>query len=465
MVLYSHSKKGQTWRFISGAVIFLIILALVIYILGGFGAQQAVAQSCAGINGVLAPECDESVANNLVIFDEEDRGLVCCIKKQAGVTKEEFNEWAEPYKANTASGSGGIGSVGEGVPGLDRKLHLDVNDIAIEQGMNPLIIAHNTKTTFKALNNLKEGKCLVDIRKAEQSFGTYIPIEGADPEITYPTSGNFEDCPLGKMYETANGITLLADTGKNNTIYLLTFRHKDEQEKETTIQAVLNISRRDALAQDISHLKIKTKVSATAPRNQNNHCLISAYLEDADVKSNSVLAFKVETVPEDVPCSWSGNFIKLSEEFVFTSFGSTKYCVLFADREYPRVQGTAIASASGCNVLHVIPYGMYEDAVLEGCDMFCSDFVGSNKISCYDHTARSLECAYTAHCNFVREGLFKRDCLTCDSSVVNCSSYNTRRACKANQCLPQEVCQWIPGLPGRCVTVETIEGLVGVELP
>jgi len=58
-----------------------------------------------------------------------------------------------------------------------------------------------------------------------------------------------------------------------------------------------------------------------------------------------------------------------------------------------------------------------------------------------------------------KDGLFKYDCLDCDSQVINCSNYDTKRSCEENQCLTDEYCQWTFGVPsGTCRTVGYVGG-------
>jgi len=405
---------------------------------------------------VLVDSCNKSVSAHLAIYDLNSKGKVCCVKKVIGGDQDKFDDWAKKYKDSTKElsgmGDGSSSSSGSngGVPGLKRKLYLEVYNTTIESNSKPILIAHNTKVNFKSLNNYKEGKCLITIQKAKRSFNAFLPAEDSTV-INVPSLGA-EDCPLGTKLDGSE--KFLTTTGEKTTYYLLTYILTDKSGKQLQqVHAVLNVSREDIVVGDLSHLQIKTVVSPTAPRSQNNHCFVSAYLDDTGRQTKSLLTFQISTLPEDVPCTWSSKtYTKLDDEKIFTTTSdSKKYCLRFADRVYPQINATAIASTAGCNIIHVVPYSIYKKYFLTNCELSCEDYVGSNKISCYDYLARNKECQYTANCNFVRDSMFKSNCLSCDASVVNCSSYTTKRACQENECLDQELCTWIFGLPtGTC---------------
>lgn len=467
-----NSKKGLVWRdLIIPMIIGIMVLMLLLYSTNIFANKGKHTLTCYSADGVLADSCDKDVSDHLAIYDMSSKGKVCCVKKVIDGNEEKFNEWAKQFRDDTkelsgmSDGSSSSSGSSGAVPGLSRTPFLEVYNITIKPNSKPIKITHGTTVDFKTLNNYKDGNCFVTIQEAERRFNSFLPVTDSGI-IRFPSSSkNGKNCPLGTKLD--GSYKFLTKNGKQTSFYLLTYIITDKSNKKQELQAVLNVSSEDVVVGDLSHLQIKTIVSPTAPRSQNNHCFVTAYLEDHGKPTDSVLTFKINTVPEDARCSWrSNNYIKLDREYLYTTLSDTsKRCLSFADRLYTQITATATASTAGCNIIHIVPYSLYKKYFQTNCELHCEDYVGSNKISCYDYTARNKECQYTEQCNWFRESPIKRSCHSCDTSIVNCSSYTTRRACQENECLNQELCTWILGFPtGTCQTTGVVGGVLDIGI-
>jgi len=454
-----NSKKGMVIEKVMVPIVLMILLIIGFVFFYNNSAQAGTdAVSCKGMGGVLRTTCNPEFSDHNSLFDADER--LCCVNKFIGGDKEKFKEWAE-------SGEGSTGTT------LLKRLYFEVYNTKIEQGMKPIAVPSGTVVTFLALNNLKPGKCTVIIQEAERKFDLYIPKVINNPANFPENLPEGIDCPLGKRIESQRKFTA-PDTGESE-FYLMTYSLIADG-KTTNLTAVINVTKAkveeegiggagsgedDGTEDEISPFDITTIVSQTAARDQVNYCFISAYLTENNIRDNSILSFKHQIVPQDIACSWSSGFISLNKELSLTPTFSdaSTHCVLFEDNDFLDVRGEASASSAGCHILHVAPYQIYEKYFETPCTSKCSDYVGSNKIACYDFKVRNKECQYTQNCNFVKDGLFKYDCLDCDSQVINCSNYDTKRSCEENQCLTDEYCQWTFGVPsGTCRTVGYVGG-------
>ena len=456
-----NSKKGMVIEKVMVPMVLMILIIIgFVFFFNNSAEAGTRTVSCDGMGGVLRETCNPEFSDHNSLFDKN--GLLCCVNKFVGGDKMKFEEWAE-------SGEGGTGTT------LLKRLYLEVYNTKIEQGMKAIPVPAGTVVEFLALNNKKNGTCKVIIQEAEYLFDVPYPKD-ASTSIVFPHGSPLEgeNCNRGHKISNKHEFKLSGD--QKYALYMVRYVLSVDGKTEN-LTAVLNITKPkvegengegtggdDGTEDEVSPYDITTIVSQTAARDQVNYCFISAYLTENNIRDDALLSFERQLVPQDIPCSWSSNFISLTKEWIMepTFSDTSTQCVLFEDRDSLGANGQATAASSGCHILHVAPYQIYEKYFETPCTSKCSDYVGSNKIACYNFQVRNKECQYTQNCNFVKDGLFKYDCLDCDAQVINCSSYDTKRSCQENQCLPDEYCAWTFGVPsGTCRTV----GYVGGEAP